>query len=252
MSKMQNPFIWHDLMTKDVEAAKKFYADVVGWTYQSQMPNYTVTLAGGLGMGGIMDTPPDMKHMPPVWTGYVYVPDVDAACKEVTKLGGKIYREAWTIPDVGRIAVIGDPTGSGLMIMQPLSTEKREEPKPGSVGTVGWNELHAGNLDVAWDFYSKMFGWTKGQSMDMGEMGIYQVFQIGGQDVGGVMKKMDSMPMPMWAYYFNVDGIDKAVDRINKAGGKIAMGPHEVPGGFWIVNGIDPQGAFFSLLSTTK
>ena len=71
----------------------------------------------------------------------------------------------------GRMAVIGDPTGSGLMIMQPLSTEQREEPKPGSVGTIGWNELHVGDLDVAWNFYSKMFGWTKGHSMDMGEMG---------------------------------------------------------------------------------
>ena len=88
--------------------------------------------------------------------------------------------------------------------------------------------------------------------MDMGPMGVYQLFQIDGKDVGGMMKKMDSMPVPSWVYYFNVDGIDKAVARIAKAGGKIAMGPHQVPGGQWIVTAQDPQGAFFSLLSESK
>jgi uncharacterized protein len=249
---MQNPFIWHDLMTTDVEAAKKFYGAVVGWTYESQMPTYTVALAAGAGMGGIMPRPPEMKDMPPVWTGYVYTPDVDATCKQVVKLGGKIYKEAWDIPNVGRLAVIGDPTGSGLMIMQPFPTQERDMPKPGALGTVGWNELHAGDLNIAWDFYSKLFGWTKGATMPMGEAGDYQLFQIDGKDVGGMMKKMDATPTPMWAYYFNVNGIDAAVARITKAGGKIANGPMEVPGPMWTVSATDPQGAFFHLVSNTK
>ena len=249
---MQNPFIWHDLMTTDVEAAKKFYGAVVGWTYESQMPTYTVALATGAGMGGIMPRPPEMKDMPPVWTGYVYTPDVDATCKQVIKLGGKIYKEAWDIPNVGRMAVIGDPTGSGLMIMKPLSTEQQSIPKPGTVGTVGWNELHAGDLNIAWEFYSKLFGWTKGQTMPMGEAGDYQLFQIDGKDVGGMMKRQEMPPVPMWFYYFNVDGIDAAAARITKAGGKIFMGPHEVPGPMWIVSAKDPQGAFFHLVSAAK
>ena len=93
MSKMQNPFIWHDLMTNDVEAAKKFYAAVVGWAFDQQMPTYTVALADGIGMGGIMDTPPDMKNMPPVWTGYIFTPDVDATCKEAIKLGARFTKK---------------------------------------------------------------------------------------------------------------------------------------------------------------
>ena len=252
MSKMQNPFIWHDLMTSDVEAAKKFYGAVVGWTFTNQMPGYTVTNVDGAGMGGIMETPPDMKNMPPVWTGYVYTPDVDASCKEAIKLGGKIYKSAWDVPEVGRMAVIGDPTGAGLMVMQPFPTEQRPMPKLGAVGTVGWNELHAGDLNTAWDFYSKVFGWTKGATHDMGPMGNYILFQIDGKDVGGMMKKMDVTPMPVWNYYFIVEGIDAAATRITKAGGKIVMGPHQVPGDQWIVAGQDQQGAFFHLLSDTK
>ena len=249
---MQNPFIWHDLVTSDVAAAKKFYGDVMGWTFELQPPNYTITLAGGAGMGGIMDIPADMKGMPPMWTGYVFTPDVDATCKEVVNLGGKIYRPAWDVPNVGRMSVIGDPAGAALMVMQPFSAEPQKSPAPGTVGTVGWNELYTSDLSVAWDFYSKLFRWTKGTPHDMGPMGIYQLFQIDGKDAGGVMKKMDSMPMSMWGYYFNVEGMDNAVARVKKAGGKIVNGPMEVPGGQWTVNAQDPQGAFFSLVSDIK
>jgi uncharacterized protein len=249
---MQNPFVWHDLMTPDVDGAKKFYADVVGWTYTRQEPDYNVLMVGDAGIGGIMATPEHLKSMPPFWSGYIYTPDVDATCVQIKKLGGTVHREPWDIPNVLRMAVVADPTGAVFNIMQPLSTAQRNTAKEGAVGTVGWNELHAGDLNTAWDFYSKMFGWTKGATMDMGPMGIYQLFQIDGKDQGGMMKRMDSMPMPVWAYYFIVNGIDAAVERITKAGGKIAMGPHQVPGGQWIVMATDPQGGFFSLLSKTK
>lgn len=252
MNTMQNPFIWHDLMTPDAPSAKKFYAAVVGWTFTPQMPTYTVVNAGGLGVGGIMDTPPEMQGMPPVWTGYVFTPDVDAACKQVLALGGKIYREAWDVPGIARMAVVGDPTGAALMIMEPKSTEQRTLPQGSAPGTVGWNELYTSDMDTAWAFYSSLFGWTKGHAHDMGAMGIYQLFQIDGKDIGGMMKKMDSMPMSMWGYYFNVSGIDAAVKRLTIAGGKVLNGPMEVPGGQWTVSAQDPQGAYFNLVSVTK
>jgi predicted enzyme related to lactoylglutathione lyase len=249
---MQNPFVWHDLMTPDVEAAKKFYASIVGWTYETQSPEYQVTLVGGLGTGGIMVTPDHLKAMPPMWGGYIYTPDVDAACKKIVKLGGAIKREPWDIPGMLRMAVVADPHGAFFNIMQPLSQEERKLPKVGVQGTVGWNELHAGDLKTAWNFYSELFGWTKGTAMDMGAMGLYQIFQINGKDAGAMMKRQDSPPFPMWLYYFNVDGIDAAVTRINNGGGKVVMGPHEVPGNQWIVSAIDSQGGSFQLVSSTK
>ncbi len=249
---MQNPFVWHDLMTNDVEAAQKFYGDVVGWTFDPPMDGYVVGKAGEAGVIGIMDTPPHLKGMPPFWSGYVYTPDVDAAAAQAKKLGGEVKREPWDVPGMLRLAVLADPTGAHFNIMKPLSAEERKMPAPGAIGTVGWNELHAGDLNKAWEFYSEMFGWTKGATMPMGEHGDYQLWQINGQDTGGMMKKFAEMPMPLWAYYFFVDGIDKAAERLTKAGGKVLMGPHEVPGGMWIVNAQDPQGGFFNLLSKTK
>ena len=252
MTKMQNPFIWYDLMTPDVEGAKKFYSDVVGWNFTDQPPAYHVANVGKIGVGGIMETPPELGKMPPFWSGYIYVSDVDATCAKIKKLGGKVHREPWDIPGILRMAVVGDPTGANFNIMKPFMADPPERVKEGAPGTIGWREGHVGDLDAAWKFYSEVFGWTKGTTMPMGEMGDYQLFQIDGKDVGGMMKKMDAMPMPMWAYYFMVDGIDAAVTRLTKAGGKIANGPMEVPGGQWMVNAVDPQGAHFSLLSNTK
>ena len=249
---MQNPFVWHDLTTTDVEGAKLFYGKVVGWTYEAQGPDYQVTLVDKHGTGGIMAMPEQLQGMPPFWSGYIYTPDVDAACAKLKTLGGTVHREPWDISGMLRMAVVADPTGAAFNIMQPLSQENAPPARAGAVGTVGWNELHAGDLATAWDFYSAMFGWTKGVTMAMGEMGDYQLFQISGTDVGGMMKLQPMLPRPMWLYYFLVDGIEAAVARITAAGGKIAMGPHQVPGGQWIVSAFDPQGGSFQLLSATK
>ena len=67
-----------------------------------------------------------------------------------------------------------------------------------------------------------------------------------------MMKKPDHVPVSVWNYYFTVEGIDAGAERIKKAGGQVLIGPHEVPGGQWIVQGMDPQGANFALLSATK
>jgi uncharacterized protein len=249
---MQSPFSWHDLMTTDVDAAKAFYGSVVGWNFTFQPPAYQVANAGGKGMGGIMGMPEGASGMPPFWAGYVYTPSVDEACKKVVALGGTIYREAWDIPGVIRMAVIADPTGATLNLMQPLTQNDGGLAVPGSVGTVGWNEHLSTDPEAAFDFYSGLFGWTKGTSMDMPGIGTYQVVQINGVDAVGMMKKPKAMPMSFWGYYFNVDAIDAATARLKEHGGSVMMGPHQVPGGNWIVTATDPQGAFFSLMSKTK
>jgi uncharacterized protein len=247
---MQSPFVWYDLMTSDVEGAKTFYADVVGWNFSAQGPDYHVANVGTAGMGGIMATP--AKHVPPFWSGYVYTLDVDAACARILQLGGKVHREPWNVPGVLRMAIVSDPTGANFNIMQPLMEGPGNMPLQGALGTVGWHELHAGDLDVAWEFYASMFGWTKGAAMQMGAMGTYQMFQVDGKDIGGIMKKWTAIPVPMWTYYFTVLGIERAAARIVQGGGKLVMGPHQVPSGNWIVSATDPQGGTFCLTSEPK
>jgi uncharacterized protein len=249
----QNPFMWFELMTPDVGAAKAFYEKITGWTYNDQPPAYTVCNVNGVGMGGIMDMPEQLRGMPPFWSGYVHTPNVDRACQSIKRRGGTIHREPWDIPGVIRMAVVADPAGAVFNLMQPLMDGPMPPIPPGTPGMVGWHELHTASPAAAWKFYSKLFGWSKGAVYDMGpEVGPYQLAQIGGKDMAGIMRKMPQMPMSYWVYYFYVDGIEAATSRITAGGGKIMFGPMEVPGGQWVVNAQDPQGCHFSLLSNTK
>jgi predicted enzyme related to lactoylglutathione lyase len=107
----------------------------------------------------------------------------------------------------------------------------------------------AANGEKAFAFYSDLFGWAKDEALDMGAMGRYQLFNAGGPPIGGMMTKPAEMPAPFWSYYFRVDAIGAALERLKKEGGQVINGPMEVPGDDWIVQGIDPQGAMFSLVS---
>jgi len=121
-----------------------------------------------------------------------------------------------------------------------------------SVGHVGWHELFTDDVDKAFDFYSARFGWTKGDAMDMGPMGVYQIFATGGDAVGGIMKRPPNVPQPFWNYYFTVVELGATLVKVEKGGGKVVHGPAEVPGGAWIAQCFDPQDALFSLVAARR
>jgi len=102
---------------------------------------------------------------------------------------------------------------------------------------------------LVFEFYAQMFGWTKSDAMPMGEMGTYQLFNNQDGQVGGMMRKPDNVPMPNWGYYFRVADIDTAAAKIKAEGGQILNGPMDVPGDDRIINGVDPQGAHFSVVA---
>ena len=87
---------------------------------------------------------------------------------------------------------------------------------------------------------------------DMGEMGIYQTLGAGPESGGGMMNKPPQIPVPVWQFYFNVDAIDAAAKRVTDNGGKVIMGPMDVPSGQWIIQCQDPQGAHFALLAPAR
>ena len=254
---MASSFIWYELMTTDVAAAETFYKNVVGWTSQpfgSSGMDYIVFNAGERGVAGLMLLPEEAKAMgtPPCWMGYIFAGDVDAATTSVKRAGGAVYREPTDIPEVGRFSVVADPQGAAFMLMSPTGPDQPPVPRT-TPGHVGWHELYAGDWKSAFDFYAGQVGWKKGEAMDMGDMGVYQTFSAGsGDPVGGMMTKPEEMPSAAWQFYFNVTDIQAGSKRITDHGGKITMGPIEVPGGSWIVNAQDPQGAHFALIAPKK
>ena len=254
MSKPHGSFTWYELMTKDAAAAADFYGAVVGWTSQQvgggDMP-YTVLQVGPQGVAGILTIPPEAQGPGPVWIGYISVDNVDAYVEKVVAAGGSLHRPASDIPGILRFAVVADPQGAAFVLFTPFSDAPPPPALPDKPGYTAWRELMAADWEAAFGFYSGLFGWTKGAAHDMGPMGTYQLFVDGGETVGGMMTKPAQLPQPFWNFYFRVDSIAAAVDRLKAAGGTVLMGPHQVPSNDWIVQGRDPQGAMFALISPT-
>lgn len=255
---MSNPvskFVWYDVMTTDMDAAEKFYSAVIGWTIRdSGMPGarYTLLMDGDRMIGGIMPIPPDAaaQGVQPAWMGYVGVTDLDAKAKELSAAGGTVHRQPTEIPGVGRFAVVSDPHGAGFIIFQPNAGQQAELAPFMTPKTIGWHELHGGDREADFAFYSKLFGWTKVEDNDMGPF-VYTTFATGGDmAVGGMMTKMQESPVPHWTYYISVADFDDALQRVVDNGGTQIMDPMQVPGGMWICPCTDPQGAHFSLIGS--
>jgi predicted enzyme related to lactoylglutathione lyase len=254
MSEPHGKFCWYELMTTDTEAAGAFYRKVVGWNLQDSghpSMSYTLLNVGDHGIGGMMELPEEAckAGARPGWMGYIWVRDLEAAVDGVVAAGGKLHKAPADIPTVGRFAVVADPQGANFILFHHFGDQEAPPVAPGTLGYAGWHELHAGEHDSALSFYAGQFGWTKGEAHDMGgPVGIYQLFNIDGVQSGGMMNKMAVFPHPFWLYYFNVDDIDAAAARVTGAGGQVLMGPHEVPGGSWILQALDPQGGMFALV----
>jgi uncharacterized protein len=252
-----NSFVWYELMTSDAAAAQAFYTQVVGWSAKDAgMPGmaYTLCSAGTAMVSGMMAITPEMRAMgvKPGWSGYVGVNDVDGYARRVKAEGGAVHQPPEDIPGVGRFAVVADPQGAVFVLFKGNGESDQTPATPGAPGTIGWHELYANDGTSAFSFYAKLFGWTQTRAMDMGPMGVYQIFATSGADVGGMMTKPPEMPMPCWLYYFRVDAIDAAMTRVTQNGGKVLMGPHEVPGDDWILQCLDPQGAMFALVAPKR
>lgn len=251
-------FVWHELRTTDSKGAEDFYTQVIGWkATNSGDPGgvpYKLFSVGDLSTAGLLELTKPMLDggVRPSWVGFIGVDDVDAYAQRVEQDGGKLHC-AQDIPTVGRWASVEDPQGAEFLLFKGSLNYAPPRPPAGSPGTVGWNELSANDGQSAWAFYSKIFGWKEDSTMDMGPMGIYRIFNNGGAQIGAMMTRDPSnSPVPFWLYYFNVEDIDAAATRIKDKKGQILMGPHQVPGDLWIILGLDPQGAMFSLVGPRK
>jgi predicted enzyme related to lactoylglutathione lyase len=242
-------FIWYELMTTDVEAAKAFYGAVIGWTADpigTEANPYDRWAIDGTSIAGLMPLPEAaaVNGARPAWLGYLHVPDVDTKCADILAAGGTTHMPATDFPGVGRIAMLADPQGAAFYMIAPLGEGQSQSFAPGKIGHGGWNELHASDWETAFAFYATHFGWRQTDLMDMGPMGKYLLFSAGEHALGGMVNGPTPAP-PHWLYYFCVDDITAGTARVTEAGGSILAGPMEVPG-TWVVTAADPQGAVFA------
>ena len=257
MADFEGQFLWYDLLTSDIENAKAFYTDIVGWgaqIWEESKETYTMWTLDKQPIGGIMLLPEQAKQQgaPPHWMGYIGTSDVTTTLNKAKDLGAQIFVPPTNIPEVGTFAVMADPQGAVIAVYTP-STQAPDlggEPKP---GRIIWHELLTIDQEAAWDFYQQLFGWEQTDVMDMGAMGSYRIYGKDGRTLGGIMTKPKEMPgASMWIYYITVQDINTAIDKVKSHKGKVLNGPTEVPGGGQVAQCMDPQGAMFALHANTK
>jgi predicted enzyme related to lactoylglutathione lyase len=262
---MSNPvgsFIWYELMTSDADAAAQFYGTVIGWNIGARSDlspsgkDYRMIGRSDGGFeGGVLALTPEMvSHgARPTWLGYHHVIDVDASVQAIVADGGGTLMPAMDLP-VGRIAMMADPMGTPFYVMKPIPPPDKPNARsdvfdPTAKQRVNWNELASPDLARAKSFYSKHFGFEFKEAMNMGPMGDYCfITHDGVPRIGAIMQASKNAPSHAWLFYFGVSSIAAAKEAIESSGGRLLNGPHEVPGGQWIIIASDPQGAVFGVV----
>ncbi|OEY65372.1 VOC family protein [Marinobacter sp. X15-166B] len=258
---------WYELATSPghLQPAASFYGQIFGWDVEdSGMEDFDYHLAKADGdmVAGLMALPDGVAAMPPFWMIYFAVDDADNFIAEAKAAGASVHRGPEDIPGTGRFAILADPQGAAFGILQAdMSAMAADDPgaEPGAgafnqnkAGHGNWNELMSTDPAAAFAFYAAMFGWTKGEAMDMGEMGTYQLFRHQDADIGGMMG-LAASAVPNWLPYFGVDGaVTDQIGAIQSAGGTVHHGPIEVPGGAFIAVAEDPQGAWFAIVGARR
>jgi predicted enzyme related to lactoylglutathione lyase len=246
-------FCWPELSTTDPAGAKKFYGELLGWSFHDEDVGpdmvYSMSLKGDKNIGALYGLNEEMKSqgIPPHWLSYVSVANVDETAKKAQSLGATIIKEPFDVFDAGRMAVLQDPSDAVFAIWQPIKHIGAE--LVNEHGTLTWNELLTKDVDRAGKFYTELFGWGS-QTTDMGEFN-YTSYMNGERPAGGMMEinqeTMGDLPAH-WMVYFAVDDCDKTAEKAKSLGANVVVAPQDIPevGRFAVM--VDPQGAAFSII----
>jgi predicted enzyme related to lactoylglutathione lyase len=249
-------FCWVELSTHDSKDAKRFYTGLFGWTSEDSPigPDkyYTMLRLRGKDAGALfeMDSKPQSEGVPPHWQSYVSVANVDESAAKAGELGAKVLSAPFDVMDVGRMAVVQDPTGATFALWQP-----RRHQGAGVVNEPGafcWNELATPDDRAAGSFYTGLFGWGT-MVQDMGPM-KYTTFTNDGRPAGGMYRpapEQGDMP-PSWTTYFAVADCDASAGQVQELGGAVLTPPSDIPGVGRFAIVADPQGAVFGIITLSN
>jgi predicted enzyme related to lactoylglutathione lyase len=252
---IQGRFVWQELTTEDPSTAVAFYSKVVGWHAHPNPshPTYTEFGIGSSHTAGMMALTDDARAagVRSNWQSYIGASDVDSTAAAAEKLGGKVVHPATDIAQVGRFATLNDPQGGVFAIFKPSGAGGGSAPSAVvAIGAFAWLELATSDYEAAFEFYSKLFGWQVMHRMDMGPQGTYLIFGADGVQIGGMYKMhAERASRPYWLPYAEVANADAAATAATGAGGRIIVGPMDVPGGGRMAQVLDPSGAMFALHS---
>lgn len=255
-------FCWVELMTTDLNSAKQFYRDIFSW--QAKVQDFTIAdghpddenyimwqldhkfLGGGFQLNHEMLA----QGAVPCWSNYILVADPEQIVTTAKALGGKIIKPILNVFDIGRMAVIADPTGGIFSIWQPNKSDVESHIDQDKHGMFCWQELMTYDTDKAARFYCDLFAWNADKKQVDGHE--YTEFTNGNSSFAGMLQitpEMGEMP-PYWQTYFSIDNCDHAITVAKSKGGKVLHGPFDIPQVGRAAMLQDQQGACFSIIES--
>ncbi len=241
-------FVWYDLVTDDVPAVKRFYAELFNWQYEEihgPEASYTVIKHEGAAIGGIVALEADENRVSGSrWLSLLSVPDVDEAVEQVKDAGGSVKMTPRDFPNRGRLALVTDPQGAMVVFVRATGGD----PPDGELvaNRWMWTELWVQDVQAAVDFYGALVDYETDTVEIPGDEN-YRVFMRDGRRRAGV----NHLPWPEitsnWLPYLNVEDAMAIAERVEELGGQVLIAPRPDlrSGSVGILT--DPSGAAFAI-----
>jgi predicted enzyme related to lactoylglutathione lyase len=248
-------FVWHDLVTREAEVAQPFYEELFGWMVTPLDLGTTVyraLTANEKSVGGIVQEPNLPEGVPSHWVCYVLVEDLDACVARGTEAGGAVLVPPHPIPGKGRFAMVKDPVGAVLALLELDAVEEVPADWHTRSGSFCWDELHSSDVERATAWYGSTLGW-EWNPHDMGPMGTYWLVMEDGKDHAGAMNLPPGVEAPSaWMPYVAVDDVDGFHARALELGGSCWVPPADIPGVGRFAVLADPTGGTFAIHRASK
>ncbi|NUK27565.1 VOC family protein [Streptomyces lunaelactis] len=247
---------WVDAALPDVEAGKRFYGELFGWTFEEGVGGDPYVYASSDGSLVAALVPKKDGRMPTVWGVYFATPDAVALSRRIGDAGGQVITEPQPVGTAGRIVVAADPGGAVFGLWQAgdeVGFEKQGEP-----GSFCWTEVYTRDKEAVDPFYESVFGFL---GTDLPDASVdFRMWSPAGTEpgedtaIGGRSVITDAFPAEMpghFLIYFCVEDCDATAETVTRLGGRVQAPPFDIPYGRIAVLA-DNQGASFAVLAEPK
>jgi predicted enzyme related to lactoylglutathione lyase len=241
--------VWNDLVTQDLDVARRFYGELFGWTFeQSTAPGgqpYLLARSGRIFVAGMVAVNSPSKNVVlSRWLPYMSVRDVDASVAKATASGATVLVGARDV-SLGRVAVIEDHEGAVLGLARSHIGDPDDTTTAPAPGRVVWTELLANDPASASQFYQSVTGTTAHTIERRG--GPYALLSDQTTDRAGILQNPSDDAAPVWLTYFGVADPASAAARVEALGGKVILPPSPQLRDGTMAVAADPTGALFAL-----